>query len=174
MFVPQETDGLSLNLIEKLVQGQNLLPHWYLWALPHPQPLYSLRPQAVFHSFSILRRTTSFQATSSFIDSACVFSFLLLLDTSSSPTCSSRCLAGVGKAVHCRAPFTGLQAVHWDGRRYSHPTALGPVFSASITFLFLTKSKAKRNSWEQMFLWSSREMSTRPMRSYEKSWLQTW
>lgn len=89
--------------------------------------LHSLRAQAVFHSFSILRRTTSSQVTSSCSDFACCFNLLVLIGTSSSPTCCSISLAGVGKAVQRRAPCTGLQAVQHGSVRSSYPTALGPA-----------------------------------------------
>lgn len=109
-----------------------------------PLPLHSLRAQAVFHSCSILCKTSSSQVTSSFSDSSCFFSLLVLMATSSSPTWSSRSLTGVGRAVQRGAPFTGLQAVQYGSVRKSDPTALGPVFPASITsYSWLTPRQNK-------------------------------
>ena len=121
-------------------------------AVPTPAPLlHSLRAQAIFHSCSILRRTTSSQDTFSFSDSACFFSFLVFTDMSLSPTFSSRSLASVGKAVQRMAPFTGLQAVQGDSMRY-YAHCPGPEFPASITCLFLASTNAKQNRQEPVFL----------------------
>lgn len=155
--------------LQKSLLCQDNQPH-----LPAPAPLlHSLRAQAIFHSCSILRRTTSSQDTFSFSDSACFFSFLVFTDMSFSPTFSSRSLAGVGKAVQRMAPFTGLQAVQGDSMRY-YAHCSGPEFPASITCLFLASTNAKQNSQEPAFLWLCRKLGTSPIGSHDRWWLQTW
>ena len=138
------------------VRTSSFTNHCYIRTIPATTPapaplLYSLRAQAIFHSCSILRRTTSSQDTFSFSDSACFFSFLVFTDTSFSPTFSSRSLTGVGKAVQRMAPFTGLQAGQGDSMRY-YAHCPGPEFPASITCLFPASTNAKQNRQEPAFL----------------------